>query len=187
MRTAALNLVESRPELSFVSTTKSRSGYPTKVKSAIIGFENFRDAEDNAHELGWEVQLFEKRDGHDLWYRDGCMLLYPISFRDLNFGDDYRWVEKMSEEDFYDKEVVEPLQNATTALEAKAIIDAKVEVWQMLDFIQDDEVVLTDCGKYAETYEKEPMEFHDRDVHQYVIGIISTGDEEDEDDEEEDD
>lgn len=62
--------------LDVVCTTSEASGFPRNICHAIVGFDSIEEARELASENGMEVVSLSKRDGHDLWYRDG----YYIGF-----------------------------------------------------------------------------------------------------------
>lgn len=54
-----------------VTITQGMNGYPEGLYKALIGFDAFEDAECFAEEVGGEVVLLTKRDGHQFWVNNG--------------------------------------------------------------------------------------------------------------------
>lgn len=63
--------------LDVVETTTGRNGYPQNIKQAIIGFDNWKYAESTAERYGLRITTLHKRDGWQLWERNGDTTLEP--------------------------------------------------------------------------------------------------------------
>ena len=66
----SINEIASENGLQVIDTTTGLNGYPQSLKKAIIGFEDFEQAEKLAEEYHLDIEIFTKRDGWQLWNRD---------------------------------------------------------------------------------------------------------------------
>lgn len=90
--------------LEYVETTIGTNGYPSHIKGAIIGFENFEQFEylRETHPILESVYL-TKREGHQLWNRGYCeYICEPFELNEDMFGCDYSLWHKGHEEVFAD-------------------------------------------------------------------------------------
>ena len=67
-----------RQNLSLIDTTSEKSGYPSNLEKAIIGFSNFEAAENFAKKYNLCTGLFHKRDGWHFWARISNSLYKPL-------------------------------------------------------------------------------------------------------------
>ena len=165
-------LVEnSELELTTISTTSEASGYPANVQTAIIGFNNFDEAEKFAKAHHLDIIRVERAHGSDLWTRRGTA--YKELERDgSEFGDDWMVYNPLSfdaQEFFADsvKDVVTDMETLDDAIEClnkfKELIDA-------IENADDDELVLSD-GSNIETITTHSMHYS-CDSHEYAIAVI---------------
>ena len=165
-------LVEnSELELTIISTTSEASGYPANVKDAIIGFENFDEAEQFAKLHHLDIIRVERANGSDLWTRRGTA--YKELERDgSEFGDDWLAYSPLSfdaKEFFADtiKDIVTDMETLDDAIEClnkfKELIDA-------IESADDEELVLSD-GSNIETIKIHSMRYS-YDSHMYAIAVI---------------
>lgn len=165
-------LVEnSELELTTISTTSEASGYPANVQTAIIGFNNFDEAEKFAKENKLDIIRVERAHGSDLWTRRGTA--YKELERDgSEFGDDWMVYNPLSfdaQEFFADsvKDVVTDMETLDDAIEClnkfKELIDA-------IENADDDELVLSD-GSNIETITTHCMRYS-YDSRTYAIALI---------------
>lgn len=157
--------------LEIINTTSERNGYPSNLKKAIIGFENFKQAEEIAEKYNLEITSFEKKDGWDLWYRTNSSIYEPFSNSSEDYGDNYSQLYKMDEEDFIENEVKFFFDNNIESFEQiEAFLSAKKEIWNHICKMEDDEIVIAHEGNYYETIKKESMYFY-YDTKHFVIGL----------------
>lgn len=173
-------LVEnSELELTTISTTSEANGYPANVQTAIIGFENFDEAEKFAKENKLDIIRVERAFGSDLWTRRGA------AYKDLErdgseFGDDYTVYDptyyyseqEFSEDEFYEKTVQNIIGEMETFDQARAMLDGFEEVSNALNVCDDNELVVCE-GSYGnvETIQKHCMQYS-FDSHEYAIAVI---------------
>lgn len=58
--------------IDIVSVTSASNGYPQNVQLALIGFDNFDQAEDVANANGLTIVSLYKRDGWNIWAEQGA-------------------------------------------------------------------------------------------------------------------
>lgn len=168
-----LREIAEQEGFNIIETTTGTNGYPQNLKFAIVGFENFEDAQHLAYKYGLNVESFRKKDGWGLWNRDNANMYAPYKISANDFGDNYCDFEKMDEEDFMEIEV-DPVLKDTQFEDMEALesfVTAKRELWEEIDEMEDDEVVIGLYGGYFDTFKKEPMSFS-HDTWNYTIGII---------------
>lgn len=95
--------------LQLIETTSEKNGYPRDIKRAIIGFENFEQAEELAKQYDLSIEEFYKKDGWSLYYRTKNPVSEPFENDSNEYGDDYLSYEKMSESEFFK---VEDIKNS---------------------------------------------------------------------------
>ena len=161
----------SELELTTISTTSEANGYPANVQTAIIGFDNFAEAEKFAKAHHLDIIHVERAHGSDLWTRRGEA--YKEIERDgSEFGDDWMAYSPLSfdaQEFFADvvKDIINDMETLDDAIEClnnfKKLIDA-------IESADDDELVLSD-GSNIETIQKHCMQYS-YDSHEYAIAVI---------------
>ena len=67
----AISLIAYENGFELVEVTKGRNGYPERLHNAVIGFEDFDEAQSIANEYGLDLAILRKRDGWQLWERCG--------------------------------------------------------------------------------------------------------------------
>lgn len=166
---AKMKELANEHNLQFIQTTKARNGYHN-LKSAIIGFETFEQAEKFAQEHGFDIWMFHKRDGWELWER--VQSVYePMSISCEDYGDDYS-IYKADELENYFENVVKPsLEIFDNIDDLRDFLDEQEVIMRELGKLNEDEAVITYCGTYYETIKLHPMELK-HDTHNYVIGVM---------------
>lgn len=154
-----------------IETTTGTNGYPRNLKHAIVGFENFEDAKDLAEKYGLNVESFRKKDGWQLWNRDNANMYAPYLNSASKFGDVYEEYSKMDEEEFFETEINYNIDNFQDFDSLNKFISNKKEIWEEIENMEDDEIVITCYGDYHRTIKRESMEFS-HDTWNYVIGVI---------------
>ena len=148
--------------LDIVSVTEASNGYPQNVQLALIGFDNFEQAEEvaRAHDL-FIVSLY-KRDGWNLWAEQGAAW-GPIKLGAEDYGDDYMSFDSSCDED----DLADDLRGAIDGIEELddifTIVDFYKKIKEELDDISEDEQVIArmyDAG-CVEIIKKEVMSWHD--------------------------
>ena len=157
--------------LQVIETTSAINGYPQDLKNALIGFDTFEDAERLANRYGLSVEIFTKRDGWQLYYRTGNRAYAPIEVSAEDYGDDYRSFESSDYEDFYINEVQERVSEFKSFDEVEQYLEAKKKIYEAIEDLEDDEMVITCRGEYCETVKRFVMSRY-YDTKTTVIGVI---------------
>lgn len=158
--------------LEFIETTSERNGYPSHVQGAIIGFDNFEHAEKLAKENNLDIEIFEKHDGWNLYYRTGNRAAGEFENHASDFGDNYdEFDNSWSEESFFEQIIKPGLENFEDLESLKDYISKKEKISEEIDNAFDDELVITCDGEYYITIEKKSMSFY-YDTKTTVIGLI---------------
>ena len=158
--------------LEFIETTAERSGYPSHLQGGIIGFNNFKQAEEIAEKFGLEITTFEKKDDWQLWFRNGGRPYNAFKNSSEDFGDNYQEIGKMDEEDFIENEVMFFFEDSKESFDQiESFLKQKKEIWEEVEKMDDDEIVITHEGIYSETIKKESMYFY-HDTKHIAIGLI---------------
>ena len=148
--------------LDIVSVTSSANGYPQNVQLALIGFDNFDQAEDVANANDLTIVSLYKRDGWNLWAEQGAAC-GPIKLGAEDYGDDY-----MSFDSSWDEEdLTDDLRRAIDGIEDLddifTIVDFYKKFKEELDDTSDDEQVIARMydADTIEIIKKEVMSWHD--------------------------
>lgn len=161
--------------LTYAESTNGSNGYPSNIKGIIIGFDKFEDAEKLAEEHNLTIEMFKKKDGWQLWERTGNKAHEPMKNSAEDYGDNYSQLEKMSEEVFIKNEVSETLkyliEDGADFDTIEDFIKDKRKLFNEIDNMEDDEIVITYQGDYYETIKKESM-YWAHDTKHITIGLI---------------
>lgn len=98
--------------LDIVSVTSASNGYPQNVHLALIGFDNFDQAEDVANANGLTIVSLYKRDGWNLWAEQGAAW-GPIKLSAEDYGCDYMSCDSSWDED----DITDDLRGAIDGIE----------------------------------------------------------------------
>lgn len=158
-----------------IETTSSRSGYPEGLKWALTGFEDWDEAEMAAKDLGGEIISLRRRDGQQLWSRDG-KAFEPYT-RTPESDDEEIWPGgEQSAREYYDGESValaEALQRGDLDVDGlTAWADKISKAHEEIAAADEAEGVITRCGEFVEVIDLRPMSYHDGDVTAYQIAVI---------------
>jgi len=157
--------------LTYAESTSGSNGYPSNIKGIIIDFENFEDAENLAEKHNLSVEYFQKKDGWQLWERTGNQAHEPMKNSSDDYGDNYSQLEKMNEKVFYESEVKDSLENFDNLEDLQNFLSKKQELFEEIENMEVDEIVITCQGEYYETIKKESMYFT-HDTNHVTIGLI---------------
>ena len=144
--------------LELIETTSERTGYPANLRHAIIGFETFEEAEKIA-------------DGWQLYYRTGNSAHEPFKNSADNYGDDYHGFTTEDIDTFYEEEVKPRVEEFDDFDSLSSFIEKKKEIFEKLELLDEDEMIITCEGRYYETIPKASMSFY-FDTKTTVIGLI---------------
>lgn len=169
-----LRFISEENDLEYIETTSARNGYPQSIQGAVIGFETFEEAKNFASENDLGIQFFEKRDGWNLWYRNGNTAYEEMTISSNDYGDDYNEIYKGEfnvEEYFIDCEVNEQMSELLSFEDLGRFLNEKKDLWEEIEKMEEDEMIITCCGVLYETLKKETMRFS-HDTRTTAIGCI---------------
>lgn len=131
--------------LDIVSVTEASDGYPQNVQLALIGFDNFDQAEEVARAHDLSIVSLYKRDGWKLWAEQGAAW-GPIKLGAEDYGDDYMSCDSSCDED----DLADDLRGAIDGIEE---LDDISEAEQVIARMYDADSI--------EVIKKEVMSWHD--------------------------
>lgn len=162
METLDLRFISEENDLEYIETTSARNGYPQSIQGAVIGFDTFEEAKNFASENDLEIQFFEKKDGWNLWYRNGNTAYEEMTISSNDYGDDYSEIYSSQfndEEDFIEEEVNEQMSELLSFEDIESFLNDKKDLWEEIEKMEEDEIIITCCGDFYETLKKERMRF----------------------------
>lgn len=172
-----MNEIASENGLHVIDTTTGLNGYPQCLKEAIIGFENFEQAEKLAEEYHLDIEIFTKRDGWQLWSRDNNSAYDAFERSASDYGENYQQFEaNMSQDDFLQQvgaaSFIAELADDEDGLDRiEEYIKDLRELYTEIEIADDDEIVIAEGDVYVETIKKRTMQYS-YDTKHYVIGLI---------------
>lgn len=167
-----LRHIADENSLEYIETTSERNGYPSNIRGAIVGFNTFKEAEELAEQEDLEIFSYHKRDGWQLWTREDIVYT-PYQNSAEDYGDNYSELGQMEEDDFIEQEVkwfFEDDSNFESFDMIENFIKEKKELWEEVEKLDDNEIVITYMGAYYETILQTSMGFS-HDTHNYIIGL----------------
>lgn len=176
-----MNEIASENDLQVIDTTTGLNGYPRALKKAIIGFENFEQAEKLAEEYHLDIEIFTKRDGWQLWSRDNNRAYDAFERSAEDYGENYQqFSADMSQDDFLQQvgatSYIDELADEEDGLDRiEEYIKNLRELYTEIEIADDDEIVIAESDVYVETIKKKTMQYS-YDTKNYVIGLINNED-----------
>lgn len=174
----SMNEIASENGLMVINTTTGLNGYPQSLKEAIIGFDDFEQAEKLAEEYQLDIEIFTKRDGWQFWNRDNNSAYDAFERSASDYGENFQQFESnMSQDDFLQQvgaaEFIDELADEEDGLDRieEYMKDLRV-LYNAIAKADDDEIVIADGDVYVETIKEKTMQFS-YDTKNYVIGLIN--------------
>ncbi|MFC5046882.1 hypothetical protein ACFSTE_10915 [Aquimarina hainanensis] len=165
-----LREIASNNNLVFIETTDGSNGYPSNIKGAIIGFENYEEAKKLSDRFpGLSIESFFKRDGWNFYKRTNQKCFEPFQNSEEDYGDNHNLFT--TDENFYEDEIKPLLEEMGDLTSLKELISAKEEILEEIQALEEGEAVITYEGRYFETIKTESMSFYN-DTKTHVIGVI---------------
>lgn len=165
----SLEEIADNEGLKYVESTSGINCYPKNIQDAIIGFENWEQLEKIAEKYKLEAINLHKRDGWQLYERQG-IATEPYKNSCNDYGDDYN---QYNDADAYQKEVMEdifPYLELSTFEDVEKCVKERKEVYDELLTCGDDEIVIIYQGRFYDKINETSMSFY-HDTHTYVIGL----------------
>jgi hypothetical protein len=157
--------------LAVIETTQGINGYPKNTGFALMGFDSWSQLEQLAQEHTLEIVSLHRRDGWHFWENKG-RVIKPYENSSDDYGDNYSEVSKMDEEEFLKQEVMFFFEDEKESFDQiESFLKTKKEIWEEVEKMEDDEVVITHEGRYYETIKKHSLYFC-HDTHNYRIALV---------------
>lgn len=157
--------------LRLIETTTGMNGYPRECKHALIGFDNFEEAERIAEEYNLRITTFFKRDGWKLWERNLDTTHSAMNITADDYGDDYRSFCAAEEKTYFEDEVKPFLSDFEDFEELQEFLNKRKEVFENIQKLTEDEIVITRDGRFYKIVEHTTMQWS-HDTKTYAIGVI---------------
>lgn len=155
-----------------IETTTARNAYPQDLKTAIVGFDTFDEAEDFAEENGMELQIFHRHFGWQLWVRDNNRAWDELDIMPFFQDEDGTQVFTIDDaEDYFDEHVKPFLSEMTCIEELEAFVEKQKVIIDQFDCIGEDEFLVVRNGKLEDAFDKTVMHFS-YDSKEWIIGAI---------------
>lgn len=166
-----IDFLELANEFTLIETTSEPNGYPRNLRKAIIGFETFEQAEELAERHGLSIEMFERRDGQDLWTRRD-RIFKPFDMASIYTEEGYDFYKNISFEEFCEREDVHgQLKECADFDEMSAWLENFKELFEEIETLKEGEILIKD--NYGNTFvSKEYTMQYSYDTHNYAIGLI---------------
>ena len=164
--------------LELVEVTQGMNGYPKGVYKAIVGFEDFQEAESLAEEFGLEIVELRSRDGWQ-FYEELGRRYEPFAASEA-YRDEYDLWPRMSYADYISQEdVLGTLADAEDFDEMEANLDRYKRIFEEIELLENGELVavLRETGE-AERVKEYTCHYH-YDVWRHEIALVNHEDDED--------
>ena len=174
----SINEIASENGLQVINTTTGLNGYPQSLKEAIIGFDDFEQAEKLAEQYHLDIEIFTKRDGWQLWSRNNNSAYDAFERSAEDYGENYQqFSADMSQNDFLQQvgaaSFIDELADEEDGLDRiEDYIKGLRELYDEIAIADDDEIVIANGDVYVETIKKKTMQYS-YDTKHYVIGLIN--------------
>lgn len=167
----------SQMGLELIETTSEFSGYPRDLKKAIIGFDSFEEASELAQEHGLSMEVFQKRDGWNLWYRTKKTASEEFHLTAEIFGDDYKVFTAEDEDSFYENEVKDKVATFNSFEDINGFLMEQERIYDSVCALGSNEGVLTKDGRMLREIALHTLNYY-HDTFSYAIGVIDHREEE---------
>lgn len=157
--------------LDVVETTTGRNGYPQNIKQAIVGFDEWEYAESVAERYGLRITTLHKRDGWQLWERNGDTTLEPLKPEASWYGDNYHAYEGDDVQSWYEDAVKPFLEDIDSWDGLHDFVRHAHKTYEAIHCAYDTELVITHENSYYDTISKECLSWS-HDTHHYVIALM---------------
>ena len=167
-----LTTLAKQENLELISTTDSSNGYPSNEMQAIIGFDNYEQAEELAEKNNLSVEVFTKCDGNDFWFRTGNKAYEAFERESADYGEDCTTYTKEDVEKYYANEIEGMLSEFEDLDELSAFVDSHKAIYAALKNLKDGELLIVCNGEVCDTVQQTTMSYSN-DSHMYAIGLIN--------------
>ena len=143
--------------LIIIETTSEGNGYPNNLKKAVIGFENFEDAENFVRENGGEIIQLSRKAGHQLWSRGG-RVYEPFNMQKVYDNDPCCEMYFCGDEERFTENIKEQIAEVNDFALIQSLIEEKTEIWEQFCTLGEDEFILIKDGQFEDVVEGERMD-----------------------------
>lgn len=161
--------------LTYIETAYERHKSPFNIEHAIIGFDNFEEAQELAEKHCLSIEEFIKRDGWSIWWQTGrrmneafCMDSIMAERDDVDIFTDKK--------QFFDDYVRRRLAECDNYEDWRELTAKLEEIAEKIEEIETDEIVIARDGEFRSVVPAKCMRYHDDDVTERVIGLIDHND-----------
>lgn len=154
-----------------IETTPQENGYPTQLKSALIGFDTYEQAEKIARLLDLDMRYFDKQVGWDVWHRTNNTAYECFELTPEDYGDGYQFYG-WNDIDIIQNDAVECANNCDCYRDLVGIVNDAKELIDEVEKIDDDQVVVAFGMQYQETINPKCMQY-EFDGHSHAIGLCN--------------
>jgi hypothetical protein len=156
--------------LTIIETTDNGNGYPSNLKKAVIGFEDFEDAEYFAKENGGEIIELKRKAGQQLWSR-GSRAFEPFYMSKIYDKDPNCEMYFCGDEEKFTDNVKEKIAEMNDFALIQSFVEDSTEIWDEFCTLGENEFILVKDGKFEDVIEEEKM-FYEYDSTYYRIAVI---------------
>jgi hypothetical protein len=153
-----------------IETTSEGNGYPSNLKKAVIGFEDFEDAEYFVKENGGEIIELKRKAGQQLWSR-GSRAFEPFYMSTIYDNDPNYEMYFCGDEERFTDNVKEQIAEFNDFALIQSYVEDKSEIWDEFCTLGENEFILVKDGKFEDVIEEERMDY-EYDSTYYRIGVI---------------
>lgn len=156
--------------LELIQTTSGMNGYPESLMYAVTGFDSFDQLTQfiSRYKIDRSPEVFEQRDGWDLWSRNNHWAFEEFEFSPEDYGDNYATFEGEEAE-------FEPLKDriryCDTIEEVEKLVDRYKDLVDKFNEKKEDEAIVTNHGEYYQTVKTQSMSTY-HDTRSHVIGVL---------------
>lgn len=171
MKTIDLNEIAYNEGLELVSATTGMNGYPQNVDYALIGLDDFQQAETLVKKYPClEIVTLHKRDGWQLWDFKERNTYQAMQVEVDWYGDDYEIIG-CSSEDYFDTYVMPNINTISDMDELENFVAYHKKIMEYLDDLQEGYSLVLCNGNYHDEIKTETMRWSE-DTHTYEIALV---------------
>lgn len=171
MKTIDLHEIAYNEGLELVSTTTGMNGYPQNVNYALIGLDDFQQAETLVKKYPClEIVTLHKRDGWQLWDFKARNTYQAMQVEASWYGDDYE-ILNCSSKEYFDDFVVPNLTYMKDLEELECYVAHHKKIMEHLDDLDEGCSLVLCNGNYHDEIKTETMRWN-HDVHTYEIALV---------------
>lgn len=157
--------------LQLVSTTSEASGYPRNLRTAVIGFENWQQAEEVSAEIGGDIIKLHKKTGWQLWAREG-EAYEPYELSGETFGDNCITYDMDDEQELID-DLREYCYNYYDFGKVLEHVERLKAIYEEIQDLEEGEFIAVNDGNILGKFQRKSMAFSEDNNH-YLIAVVES-------------